>query len=160
MYILLILFLISALLFMLFKHKNKKVNLFESMHLQWFGDVSGSIRKVVLDGISFDAIMDTNISETGSAYENDRIATSGKSFKKMTKRVEKAESVVLKANADEKELLKGLAERLDDFPMSYTTADGSVFRTKGSIEFEGRETMENRATIQMHPADTWEIFSA
>ncbi|HUX61448.1 MAG TPA: hypothetical protein VMV32_09075 [Ignavibacteriaceae bacterium] len=124
------------------------------------GDGSGSILKITLDGITFDVMADSNFNETGSGFENDRIATSGKSFKKMTKRVEKVESVILKANANDKQQLKYLSEKLEDFPMSYKTADGSVRRAKGSIYFETRETEENRATIQLHPANGWEEFVA
>lgn len=122
-------------------------------------DISGSIRKLTLDGITFDVMSDANLSKTGSQFENDRIATSGKSFKKMTKRVTKVESVVIKLNVDEDEILEGLAERLEDFPMSYTTASGSVYRAVGSIEYESFETMENRGTVQLHPSTTWDRFA-
>ena len=124
------------------------------------GNATGSIRKLTLDGITFDVMADSNFSETGAGFENDRIPTSGASIKKMTKRVQKVESVVIKANPEEKQRLQVLNDRLTDFPMSYTTADGSVFRTNGSINFETRETEENRATIQLHPSNGWEIFNA
>ena len=124
------------------------------------GDIAGSIRKLTLDGISFDVMADANFNKTGSSTENDRIPTSGKSFKKMTKRVQKVESVVIKVNTDEDEILEGLADRLEDFPMSYTKADGSVYRATGSIEYESSETMENRGTVQLHPSDGWEKFSS
>lgn len=124
------------------------------------GNGSGSIRKITLNGITYDVMADSNFNETGSAHENDRIPTSGASFKKMTKRVQKVESVVVKANPDERQLLKAQSDALTDFPMSYTTADGSVRRANGSIFFENRETEENRATLQLHPSGDWEEFVA
>ena len=124
------------------------------------GDVSGSIRKVILDGISFDVMADTNISEVGSKWENEAIPTSGRNIKKMVRRVESREGVTLACNGLERDLLKDLAERTDAFPMSYETAGGDVYRTVGWIEFENRETEENRATIQMHPQDDWDAFVA
>jgi len=121
-------------------------------------DTAGSIRKVILDGVTFDAMADTNITETVSRWENDRLPTSGRNIRKMTKRVPKAESVVVACNGAEREVLKELAERTSDFSMSYETAGGDVYRSTGSIEFENRETEELRATIQLHPATDWATF--
>lgn len=124
------------------------------------GDVSGTIRKVVLDGVTYDAMGDANISEIGGAYENEGVPTSGRNIKKMTRRVENRENVVLACNGAERALLKELSERLTDFTMSYMTAGGDVYRATGWIEFENRETEENRATIQLHPRGTWDPFLA
>lgn len=124
------------------------------------GDISGTPRKVTLDGITFDAMADTNITETGGAFENEAVPTSGRNMKKMTRRPENREGVTLAANGNERALLKELSERTTDFPMSYTTAAGDVYRADGWIEFENRETEENRATIQMHPRTTWVPFIA
>ncbi|MCP4745035.1 MAG: hypothetical protein GY874_02685 [Desulfobacteraceae bacterium] len=121
-------------------------------------DVTGTIRKVVLDGITFDAMGAANIKETGSGWENDVIVTSGRNIRKMTKRAETREGIDIAANGTERELLQELAERMDDFPMSYETAAGDVYRCVGWIEFEARETEESKATIKMFPRDTWESF--
>lgn len=124
------------------------------------GDIVGTIRKVTLDGITFDVMGDTNIKEVGSRYQSEAIPTSGRNLHKMTKRVETREGVTIACNGSEREVLKGLAERTTDFSMSYQTANGDVFRTVGWIEFENRETEESRATIQMIPRDGWEPFLA
>ena len=121
-------------------------------------DVAGSIRKVTLDGTTYDPFADTNISEIGSAFENEAVPTAGRNMKKMTKRAENREGVVLAANGSERVLLRELADRTTDFPMSYETAAGDVYRATGWIEFENRETEENRASIQMHPRTKWEPF--
>jgi hypothetical protein len=123
-------------------------------------DLAGTIRKVTLDGIAFDAMADTNVSETGSQWEVSGVPTSGRNMKKMVRRPETRESIVLACNGAEREVLKELAERIDDFPMSYTTAGNDVYRCTGFIEFETRETEENRATIQLIPRDQWESFVA
>jgi hypothetical protein len=123
-------------------------------------DTAGTIRKVTLDGISFDAMADTNISEVGSAFANENVPTSGRNLRKMTKRSENREGVVLAANGAEREVLKELAERTTDFPMSYETAGGDVYRATGGIEFENRETEELRASIQMLPRLGWDPFLA
>lgn len=123
-------------------------------------DVSGSIRQVTLDGVTFDAVADANVKATPSQFENSAIATSGRNLHKMIKRVQSREGVVLIVNGAEQEALKALAERTADFPMSYTTAGGDVYRAVGWIEFESHETEENRASVQMHPRNGWDAFLA
>ncbi len=124
------------------------------------GDVAGTIRKVILDGVTYDAMGDTNITEVGGAFENESIPTSGRNIKKMTKRPENREGVVIACNGAERELLKELSERLTDFTLAYQTAGGDTYRAVGWIEFENRETEENRATVQLHPRSTWDAFLA
>lgn len=123
-------------------------------------DVAGSIPQLILDGSPFDVMADANISEVGSGFEIDFIPTSGRHMKKMTRRVETRESVVLACNGAEREILVALAERVEDFSMSYETAGGDIYRTTGSIEFETRETEELRATIKMFPRTKWQPFVA
>ena len=123
-------------------------------------DTIGSIKRVVLDSLTFDAMADANFSEVGSRWQSESVATSGRNMHKMTRRPKSVESVVLACNATEREVLEELADRTIDFPMSYETADGSVMRSEGWIEFENRETEESRATIQLHPRDKWEAFIA
>lgn len=125
------------------------------------GDISGTPKKVTLDGVTFDVMADTNISEVGSSVENEGVPTSGRTMRKQTKRVENREGVVLACNGAERDILKGFSENSKDIPMSYETAGGDVYRApNGFIEFENRETEENRATITMIPRDGWESFLA
>lgn len=121
-------------------------------------DIAGSIRKVTLDGITFDALGDANIKEVGSKWENTSIVTSGRNVRKMMKRSEDREGITLAANGVERDMLKDLAERTTDFPMSYTTASGDTYKASGWIEFESRETETNTATIKMIPRDGWHSF--
>jgi hypothetical protein len=77
----------------------------------------------------------------------------------MVKRVEMRENIILAVDDLEREALKVLSERLDDYPMSYETSGGSIFRAEGWIEFENRETEENRASIKMIPRRGWNLFT-
>ena len=122
------------------------------------GDVAGTIRKVVLDGVTFDVPLDINITEIGSAYENDSIPTSGRNMRKMTKRSETREGVVLMANGAERAVIRELADRTTDFTLAYETAGGDSYKAQGWIEFENRETEENRATVKLFPRGEWESF--
>ena len=122
--------------------------------------VSGSIRNVTINGVTYDVLADANFSETGSRFENEGIATSGETIRKMTRRVPQVESVIVKAAGADKERLKGIADGIDDVSMSYETAAGDVYRATGFIEFENRETEENRATLTMIPRQDWRAFLA
>jgi hypothetical protein len=124
-------------------------------------DISGTLRKVTLNGITFDAAADVDVTEIDGAFDSESMASSGRNMRKMTKRTQNREGVVLIVNGDEFELLRGLSERTTDFPMSYETAAGDVYRAPGWIQLENRTTAENKATIQMHPRNgNWEPFIA
>lgn len=123
-------------------------------------DVSGTLRGVTLDGVAFNVMADSDVSEMGGAFEVEIIPTSGPGMKKMTRRNQTRESVVLSCSDSERELLQALSERIADFPMSYTTASGSVYHADGGIEFENRTSAENRATIKMLPRNQWQAFIA
>lgn len=122
-------------------------------------DVAGTIKKVTLDGVTYDVPADINISEMGSGFENTLIPTSGRNVLKQVKRGETREGVVLIANDQEMDVLTALAEQQTSFPMSYETASGTVKRATGWIEFANRETEENRAAIILLPEGKWSTFS-
>ena len=126
------------------------------------GDTSGTLRKLVLDGVSYDVMADINLTEIHSQTENVGVPTSGRTMQKKIRRVAMRESAIVAANGAESDALKSLADRLESYPMSYTTAAGDVYRTTGFIEYENRETEENRATLKLIPTDTdgWTSFLA
>ncbi|KPK96008.1 hypothetical protein AMJ80_02385 [bacterium SM23_31] len=125
------------------------------------GDVAGSIRKLQINGINFNVKADADITETGSRYENDTIPTSGPNMRKMTKRAETREGVVITANPAERAQLKQLADDIALVPLSYTLADGTQYRTpSGWIEFENNTTMENSCTVKLFEREQWVQFVA
>lgn len=124
-------------------------------------NIAGSIRKVVLDGVTYDAVADGDFSEVGSQYENTAIQTSGRTIRKMVKRSASVDNVKLACNAAEKDALKALADGLKEITMSYMTADGSQYKAQGFIEFKSRSTAETSAEVTMIPTNgTWETFMA
>ena len=124
------------------------------------GDLSGTLRKVTIDGVTYDVFADTNVSAIPSAYENTSVPTSGRNMRKMMRRSQNRESITLVANGAEQEALRLLSERLDDYPLSYETAAGDVYRATGWVHFETHETEENRATVQLCPRGEWSAFLA
>ncbi len=109
-------------------------------------DVSGTLRKLTIDGVTYDVFADTNVNAIPTQYENTAVPTSGRSMQKKVRRVATRESVTVACNADEQEVLQELDEGTDSFTISYQTAAGETWSTTGFISFESHETEENKAT--------------
>ena len=75
-------------------------------------DTTGTIRKVTIDGITYDALTDTNLSETVPRFKNEAMATSNpnRNMRKMTAQAAIVKSVTIACNAIERARLKLLAE--------------------------------------------------
>ena len=124
---------------------------------------SGTIRKLVLDGVSYDVPADINITFNRSSFEIEGVPTTGRTMFKMTRRVPTQEGVVVMTDPAEAEALNDLSERLDSFPIAVTLADNSTYRTTGKINYENWETEENRSSIMIIPDKTvnaWTPFLA
>lgn len=118
----------------------------------------GTLRNVMINGVSYDAAADVAVSHILSQYENSRIPTSGRSVPQKIKRVATAESMVLITSAGEAEQLKNYAESTEELQLSFTLADNATYSAVGTIEFENRETDTGRTTIQMMPDTDWVLF--
>lgn len=122
--------------------------------------VSGSIRKVLLDGLSFNAAGDANVAKT-PVVEKEAVPHSGGNMIKRTKASGNVESVKLLCTPTEYETLEGIADGLGSFPMSYEMADGSVWRTSGTVSLDNYESEEHSVEVTMIPeTGTWELFAA
>ena len=113
--------------------------------------VSGSLRKVVIDGVPFLPAFDTNVTLNLSSVEKEGIPTPGRTMFKHTLRSPNAEGVVLIAEASEQDLLRRTSERLDVYPLTMELANGDIWRTTGQIGIENAETEESRATVIFIP---------
>lgn len=121
--------------------------------------ISGTLRSIMIEGITFRAAADINVVFMGSSVESEMIPTSGDHMRKVTKRVRTLEGVTLILDDAENSIMKNFAEEVDkDLAMSIELASGSVYTANGAIEFESRETQENRASIIMQPRDDWSEF--
>lgn len=121
--------------------------------------VSGTPRKLTLNGLPFDFAFDTNITENAGQI-TEGISTSGRTMYKVTKNIPTREAVTIVADDTDFSSLKNIAEEVEPFPMSYTVASGSVYRNRGLINIENRETEENRVTIMLIPDGEWSEFIA
>ena len=122
--------------------------------------VVGSIKRVTVDGLSFDVMADSNFTQNNSKFDNEGVATSGKNLQKKTARVQMIESVSIATDEDEDRQLQLLADTNDEYPLSYETAAGRVYRATGFIKYENRETETGTTKIQLIPTDPdgWDLF--
>ena len=122
---------------------------------------SGSGRKLLLNGISFNMAADSNPARTPTIDKEDVVHTGGVE-QKITLMSGAIEAQKLIVSDAEYEVLQGLNERRDNFSMSYEKADGSVLRTgAGYIKLDNYEAEENSVEITMTPSSRkWEVFAA
>lgn len=120
----------------------------------------GTIRKVVLDGVTYDVPLDVDCTFNYSKYTIEGQATSGRTLQKRTKRVQTVEGLVIAASAAEMVNLAEKADSLPDKTFSLELADGSVFKASGQINFENYTTAEGKCSIQLIPTNAWTPFLA
>lgn len=123
-------------------------------------DVTGSIRKFTIEGISYRVMADANFSRRPINVENTMVPTSGPAMQKKMRVVPVLEGVVLACNAEEMEAIKSFAEGLDVIKITYQTAAGDEYRCTGQVNIEGHESEEGRVTVTVQPEDDWTLFPA
>jgi hypothetical protein len=121
-------------------------------------DVTGSIRKFTIEGISYRVMADANLSRRPINVENAMIPTSGKAMQKKTRMIPALEGVVLACNAEEMEAIKSYAEGLEPIKITYQTAAGDEYRCTGQINIEAHESEEGRVNVTVQPQDDWTMF--
>ena len=125
------------------------------------GSTSGTLRKVVINGVTYDVPGDANITFNLSSFEVEGMPTSGKTMMKMTRRVPTMDSVPLSTSPEEADELLKVAESISDATIAVEFADGTTYRTSGKISYENFETESNKSTIKIIPAktkDAWTPF--
>ncbi len=120
-------------------------------------DISGSLRKLTIEGQPFRVMADGNLTEIITKWENSHLPTSGRAMRKMMKRIPAREGLPLATNSAERATLKNFAESMDDLKCTYVNAAGDTYRCVGSLEIENSETEENRTNCQILPYDDWDL---
>jgi hypothetical protein len=123
-------------------------------------DTSGSIKSVVINGVSYDALADADFGVTPSRYKNESIATSGRNIRKRTRQTEDVKSVTIACNGDERTAWKSYAENDIDITLAYTTAAGDTYRATGWVDFETWNNQDNKASVTLFPRQGWDSFIA
>ena len=118
------------------------------------GRNSGTIRKVVIGGVTYDVPGDINITFNITSMVVEGVPTSGTTMFKMTTRIPTMEGIVVMTDKDEAEALRVVSESLNDTTLAVVLADGTTYRSTGRINYENLTTEEMRSAIQMIPAKT------
>jgi len=92
--------------------------------------VSGTLRKVKIAGLTFNAAADSDLNELLGLYENSAVAHSSGNIQKKTKRAATRESVVLITTASERSLLEEISNRTDTYALVYIDAEGNEYQAK------------------------------
>ena len=123
--------------------------------------VSGSIRKVLINGRSYNATGDGNPARMPT-QDNEGIRHSGGVNKKVTLMAGSVESLKLTIDDIDYDILSALSEQTSNFPMSYEKADGTVIRCgAGFINIDNYEASDNNIDITMtSETGKWQTFSA
>ena len=122
--------------------------------------VTGSVRGANVDGIPYNVTADTNIA-LNDRIEKESIPHSGGNMQKITIMAANAEAVKLTLTPAEYVTLQSQAAGLEDIPLSYTMADGSVARTSGAISLGPLQSEDNSCEVTfLTSTGIWEIFPA
>ncbi len=117
--------------------------------------LTGTIRKLQIDGVPYLVAADADFSETLTQFENSLIATSGDSIVKQEKRPPQVEDVVLITNGNDRVQLINAAEDGGTLTLSYTNRAGDTYRGQGTINVDTNTTNESRTTISLMPTGVW-----
>lgn len=126
-------------------------------------DTSGTIRKVVINGVTYRVPFDINLTINLSAFETEGIASYGATMMKKVLRMPNVEGCVLLTNPLEAERLRDVAEGITDVTIAFELGDGSTYRGTGQINYENWETEDNRSTLTLIPnkaLKAWTLFAA
>lgn len=121
---------------------------------------SGSLTKVVINGITYNVAGDANAAKTPTKTK-EAVPHSGGNQIKIMKQHGNVESLTLIVSPTEYQQLETVRDLLTAAPLSYTLADGSVWTTSGHINLDNHESEENRCDVTMIPENgLWDLFAA
>ena len=122
------------------------------------GANSGSLKKLVIDGVTYDVSADAKASLNPSQYDIEGQPTSGDTMFKYTKRIQTITGIDCMLSPSQLDSLRAKADSLADLTLAVTLADGSVYRGTGRIKIDKWESDTNKATIDLIPAQPWTPF--
>jgi hypothetical protein len=121
---------------------------------------TGTIKKLVIDGVTYDVSADAKASFNPSQYETEGQATTGETMFKMTKRVQTMEGVETMMTPKQLESLRAKVDSLADLTLAITLIDGTTYRGSGRVKLDKWESDTGKATIDLIPRAPWTPFLA
>jgi hypothetical protein len=121
-------------------------------------DIVGSPVGVSIGGYAFRVDSGADFKDAKPEFKNTEELTSGEPLRKMETISREVESVTLKVNDEEAEMLKAFNDQPDSLKLSYTLRSGSTYQGEGWIEYEGRQTATGKAEVKLHSPGGWTYF--
>lgn len=121
---------------------------------------TGSILKIVIDGITYRGIGDFDASKIPSKFENSPVVTTGGNVQKKVLRSQSITGVELQISSDEETVLRAVADRTDNYTLAITWPDETTYRTIGFINLGEFTNMDGKLPCDFHPGfnNSWEPF--
>jgi hypothetical protein len=115
---------------------------------------------VSINGTTFLAAGDVDLSAIMSNYEVEGIPTSGNPVFKYTKRTQTVTGNSLILGGDELEELRNVADSQTEVTLAFTVAQGNAYQSTGRIMLNEWTTAENRCDVDMIPSAPWAYYKA
>jgi hypothetical protein len=121
-------------------------------------DLPGSPDKLVLDGNTFFYTADADPAYGQSKWQNNALPHTGGTMRQMVRRDTGSTGHTVKANGDELQILKGLQERSESFPIAWYNRAGDCYRCTGFINFDTMSAQNGSVELALFPDDDWTYF--
>lgn len=118
----------------------------------------GTLKKLTIDGETFNVAADGKMDFTVGQYEIEGQATTGETLMKMTKRPENMEGLELTGTPSMLERLRPKANSLVDVTLAVTTIDGATYRGTGRITADKWDSSTGKVSVNLIPSDEWTAF--
>ena len=115
--------------------------------------ISGSTRKLSLNGVTYGVAADADISSKLSKFAKEVMQTSGEPMIKYTLQNQEKTGFDVLANGDQKEELQEFAESFDLITVVYADRAGNEYHCKGTIMVGDSTSQDNKVPISVFPID-------
>lgn len=114
---------------------------------------SGTLRQVIVAGIKLKVSADNDAKLPGGKYKNEPVPHSGGAEQKKVKVSGSITGINVIITALAHEQLQQINDRTDEYQLSLVDIQGNTWRTTGFIDYDGRQTADNKGSLDMHPTD-------
>lgn len=113
------------------------------------------MKKLTLNGVSFDCVSDADWTEVFAGFTNSIMQTSGGGVVVQESRTREVSGVQISLQSGDRSILKSIIEEGLVIDMSYVNRDGDRYSGRGTVNTDGRTTMKNIATLTLLPIGDW-----
>lgn len=115
----------------------------------------GTMAKLTISGISFDCVSDADWTENFSKFTNSILQTSRGGIIVQESKTPEVTGVQVSLQKGDRGLLKAIIDGGQVVEMSYRNRDGDRYSGRGTVNSDGRTTMNNVATLTLLPVGDW-----